>query len=118
MRVLSGALLTVPHAIRGQAGGLGQAGPGHGPNGAPGKAVATTVDPGRPWGWAVRAFMDDPSQPLYNTTKQKLLEGRQVFSQTITAFDVKAYCDGAAPSSIFPASRCSTRRSASTRLKK
>jgi 2-keto-3-deoxy-L-rhamnonate aldolase RhmA len=40
--------------------------------------------------------MDDPAQPLYNTTKQKMLEGRQVFSQTITSFDVKAYCDGAA----------------------
>ena len=40
--------------------------------------------------------MDDPTQPLYNTTKQKLLDGKQVFSQTITQFDVKAYCDGAA----------------------
>jgi 2-keto-3-deoxy-L-rhamnonate aldolase RhmA len=40
--------------------------------------------------------MDDPAQPLYNTTKQKMLDGRQVFSQTITSFDVKAYCDGAA----------------------
>lgn len=82
--------------LRGQAGGYGQAGPGHGPNGAPGKAVPAPIDPGRPWGWAVKAFMDDPSQPLYNTTKQKLLEGRQVFSQTITRFDVKAYCEGAA----------------------
>ena len=36
------------------------------------------VDAGRPWGWAVRAFMDDPTQPLYNTTKQKLLDGKQV----------------------------------------
>ena len=37
-----------------------------------------------------------PAQPLYNTTKQKMLEGKQVFSQTITQFDVKAYCEGAA----------------------
>ena len=89
-------LIVMPQALQGQAGGHGQAGPGHGPNGAPGKAVPTPIDPGRPWGWAVKAFMDDPTQPLYNTTKQKLLEGKQVFSQTITQFDIKAYCEGAA----------------------
>ena len=94
--LLAAVLLATPRVIEGQAGGLGQAGPGHGPNGAPGKATPIPVDAGRPWGWAVRAFMDDPSQPLYNTTKQKMLEGKQVFSQTITSFDVKAYCDGAA----------------------
>jgi hypothetical protein len=94
--VLAGVLIAVPQGVQGQAGGLGQAGPGHGPNGAPGKATATPVDPGRPWGWAVRAFMDDPAQPLYNATKQKMLEGKQVFSQTVTSFDVKAYCDAAA----------------------
>jgi 2-keto-3-deoxy-L-rhamnonate aldolase RhmA len=94
--LLAGALLVVPHGTYGQAGGYGQAGPGHGPNGAPGKATPIAIDPGRPWGWAVRAFMDDPTQPLYNTTKQKMLDGQQVFSQTVTSFDVKAYCDGAA----------------------
>jgi 2-keto-3-deoxy-L-rhamnonate aldolase RhmA len=94
--LLACVLVVKPERLQGQAGGHGQAGPGHGPNGAPGKAAPTPVDPGRPWGWAVRAFMDDPTQPLYNITKQKLLEGKQVFSQTITSFDVKAYCDGAA----------------------
>jgi 4-hydroxy-2-oxoheptanedioate aldolase len=94
--MLAGVMFATPHTLRGQAGGHGQAGPGHGPNGAPGKATPTPIDPGRPWGWAVRAFMDDPTQPLYNTTKQKMLEGKQVFSQTITQFDVKAYCEGAA----------------------
>lgn len=94
--LLASALLAVPQGMYGQAGVHGQAGPGHGPNGAPGKATPIPVDAGRPWGWAVRAFMDDPTQPLYNTTKQKMLDGRQVFSQTITSFDVKAYCDGAA----------------------
>ena len=89
-------LIVMPQALQGQAGGHGQAGPGHGPNGAPGKAAPTPIEPGRPWGWAVKAFMDDPTQPLYNTTKQKLLEGKQVFSQTITQFDIKAYCEGAA----------------------
>jgi 2-keto-3-deoxy-L-rhamnonate aldolase RhmA len=94
--LLACLVVVKPERLQGQAGGHGQAGPGHGPNGAPGKATPTPVDAGRPWGWAVRAFMDDPTQPLYNTTKQKLLEGKQVFSQTITSFDVKAYCDGAA----------------------
>ena len=94
--VVAGVMRASSPTLWGQAGGLGQAGPGHGPGGASGKATPIAVDPGRPWGWAVRAFMDDPSQELYNTTKRKLLEGKQVFSQTITQFDVKAYCEGAA----------------------
>jgi 2-keto-3-deoxy-L-rhamnonate aldolase RhmA len=93
---LMAGMLVSSQALWGQVGGLGQAGPGHGPGGAPGKATPTPIDPGRPWGWAVRAFMDDPDQPLYNTTKRKLLDGKQVFSQTITRFDVEAYCKGAA----------------------
>jgi 2-keto-3-deoxy-L-rhamnonate aldolase RhmA len=93
--VMAGVMMATSPALQGQAGGLGQAGPGHGPGGALGKASPIAVDPGRPWGWAVRAFMDDPNQELYNTTKRKLLEGKQVFSQTITQFDIKAYCEGA-----------------------
>ena len=93
--VMAALVVTTAPALLGQTGGWGQAGPGHGPGGAPGKASPFTVDPGRPWGWAVRAFMDDPNQELYNTTKRKLLDGKQVFSQTITQFDIKAYCDGA-----------------------
>jgi 4-hydroxy-2-oxoheptanedioate aldolase len=34
-------------------------------------------------------------QKLYNTTKQKLLEGKQVFSFTQTKFDIPAYCEAA-----------------------
>ena len=94
--IFAAAMLAMTQGLQGQAGGNGQAGPGHGPYGAPGKATPMPIDPGRPWGWAVKAFMDEPGQPLYNTTKQKLLEGKQVFSQTITQFDIKAYCDGAA----------------------
>ena len=94
--VIAIVMLASAQALNGQAGGLGQAGPGHGPGGAPGKATPMPIDAGRPWGWAVKAFMDDPAQPLYNTTKQKLIEGKQVFSQTITRFDVDAYCKGAA----------------------
>jgi 2-keto-3-deoxy-L-rhamnonate aldolase RhmA len=76
-------------------GGWGPAGPGHGKPSGPGTVAPIPVDPARPWGWAVRAFMDDPDQPLYNTTKQKLLQGRQVFSQTINRLDIDAYCKGA-----------------------
>ena len=50
------------------------------------------TDAGRPWGWAVRAFMQNPGQPLYNTAKRKLLDGKQVFSHTIARFDAEAYC--------------------------
>jgi 4-hydroxy-2-oxoheptanedioate aldolase len=33
--------------------------------------------------------------PLYNTVKQKLLEGKQVFSFTQTRFDIAGYCEAA-----------------------
>lgn len=35
------------------------------------------------------------SPKLYNTTKQKLLEGKQVFSFTQSKFDVAGYCEAA-----------------------
>ena len=53
----------------------------------------TPVDPGRPWGWAVRAFMDDPDRKLYNKAKAKLLRGEQVFSHTQSRFDTDQYCE-------------------------
>src|SRR5262245_45823130 len=89
-----GSLVVASSAAQGP-GGWGPAGPGHGKPSGPGTVAPIPVDPARPWGWAVRAFMDDPDQPLYNTTKQKLLQGRQVFSQTINRFDIDAYCKGA-----------------------
>src|SRR5579885_3549878 len=33
--------------------------------------------------------------PLYNTTKQKLLQGKQVFSFTQMKFDIPGYCEAA-----------------------
>ena len=33
--------------------------------------------------------------PLYNTAKQKLLEGKQVFSFTQSKFDIAVYCEAA-----------------------
>jgi hypothetical protein len=38
-----------------------------------------------------------PRSPLYNTAKQKLLDGKQVFSFTQSTFDVDGYCEKAAP---------------------
>lgn len=38
---------------------------------------------------------DAAKPPLYNTTKQKLLEGKQVFSFTQWQFDIPAYCEAA-----------------------
>jgi hypothetical protein len=46
--------------------------------------VVQPTDPGRPWGWAVRAYMENPDQQLYNRAKAKLLAGQQVFSHTIS----------------------------------
>ena len=50
------------------------------------------LDPGRPWGWATRAFMQNPNRKLYNTAKAKLLSGQQVFSHTQSAFSPEQYC--------------------------
>ena len=50
------------------------------------------LDSGRPWGWATRAFMQNPNRKLYNTAKAKLLSGQQVFSHTQSAFNPEQYC--------------------------
>jgi len=41
------------------------------------------------------AALAQPKPPLYNTAKQKLLEGKQVFSFTQTKFDIAGYCEAA-----------------------
>jgi 2-keto-3-deoxy-L-rhamnonate aldolase RhmA len=50
------------------------------------------LDPGRPWGWATKAFMTDPNRKLYNKAKAKLLSGQQVFSFTQSTFNPEQYC--------------------------
>ena len=47
----------------------------------------------RPQGWAVRASLNNPSAKLYNNAKQKLLDGKQIFTYTISRLDVKLYCE-------------------------
>ncbi|MES1166079.1 MAG: aldolase/citrate lyase family protein [Verrucomicrobiota bacterium] len=50
------------------------------------------IDPGRPWGWAVKAALEHPDEKLYNRAKAKLLDGKQVFGHSITHLDVDSYC--------------------------
>src|SRR5262245_32292285 len=49
----------------------------------------------QPQGWAVRASLAS-NRPLYNTAKQKLLDGKQIFSYAITRKDADLYCKVAA----------------------
>src|SRR3954453_14631117 len=44
---------------------------------------------------AALAQQGAPKAPLYNTAKQKLLEGKQVFSFTQSTFDIAGYCEAA-----------------------
>ena len=64
-------------------------------------AVATAVSLVVAWpaaaqreqGWAVRESLTNPNVPLYNTAKQKLLDGEQVFTYTIASRDPEFYCE-------------------------
>jgi 4-hydroxy-2-oxoheptanedioate aldolase len=51
-------------------------------------------DASLPQGWAVKEYLKqlNASLPLWNTTKQKLLDGKQIFSHTIARFDPDSYC--------------------------
>jgi 4-hydroxy-2-oxoheptanedioate aldolase len=44
-------------------------------------------------GWAVRASLNNPSARLYNNAKQKLLDGKQIFTYTISRLNVDLYCE-------------------------
>jgi len=93
--LLFGLAVVEPQAQQGRSGGRGAApagGRGAQPNGT---LVPKPLDPGRPWGWAVKAFMDDPNRTLYNTAKAKLLGGRQIYGHSISRFDPVAYCEQA-----------------------
>src|SRR5262245_56622666 len=58
-----------------------------------GQAPATPQ--ARPQGWAVRQSLNDPNAKLYNNLKQKLLDGKQVYTFPIRTFYVAAYCEAA-----------------------
>jgi 2-keto-3-deoxy-L-rhamnonate aldolase RhmA len=63
---------------------------------APGKGYLA-YDASRPQGWAVREYLAsiNAPAPLWNTAKQKLLDGKQIFSHTIDRLDVEGYCQAA-----------------------
>ena len=60
---------------------------------AVGLAVAGPAAAQQEQGWAVRASLTNPDVPLYNTAKQKLLDGGQVFTYTIASRDTEFYCE-------------------------
>ena len=64
----------------GRAGGAGVKHPN-------GTLTPIPLDAGRPWGWAAKAFMQNPKRKLYNTAKAKLFSGQQVFSHTQSQFN-------------------------------
>jgi 2-keto-3-deoxy-L-rhamnonate aldolase RhmA len=47
----------------------------------------------RPQGWAVRERLEHAEIPLYNTAKQKLLDGGKVYTFTIATPDPELYCE-------------------------
>jgi 4-hydroxy-2-oxoheptanedioate aldolase len=51
-----------------------------------------SLDPGRPWGWMVKAVMEHPQEKLYNRAKQRLLDGKQLTGHVIKTFDPATYC--------------------------
>ena len=58
-----------------------------------GLVVAWPAAAQREQGWAVRESLTNPDVPLYNTAKQKLLDGEQVFTYTIASRDPEFYCE-------------------------
>ena len=57
-----------------------------------GTMAITPVDPGRPWGWMVKALLEHPDQKLFNRAKQHLLEGKQLTGHVIKTLDPDTYC--------------------------
>jgi len=56
-----------------------------------------SYDAARPQGWAVREYLTaiNATLPLWNSAKQKLVDGKQIFSVTINSLDVEGYCAAA-----------------------
>ena len=85
----------------GRAGGAGVKHPN-------GTLTPIPLDAGRPWGWAAKAFMQNPKRKLYNTAKAKLFSGQQVFSHTQSR-SIPSSTARWRRITISPGSRCSTR---------
>src|ERR1700687_2908733 len=75
---------------------------GRGGQGAPAGPSSPYVAPDRskPMGWATREYLNNTlgwpaGKPLWNTAKQKLLDGKQLHSFSIAASDTERYCQNA-----------------------
>jgi 2-keto-3-deoxy-L-rhamnonate aldolase RhmA len=90
--ILLGLALAVAWPQAEQAAGGRQGGAATPVKHANGTLTPMPLDPGRPWGWATKAFMQNPNRKLYNKAKAKLLSGQQVFSHTQSAFNPEQYC--------------------------
>jgi 4-hydroxy-2-oxoheptanedioate aldolase len=60
---------------------------------APAPSTAQAASAAKPEGWAVRASLNNPTAPLYNKAKQKLLDGGQINTFAIDTRDPKKYCE-------------------------
>ena len=56
-------------------------------------AAAEELPPGGGWGQTYNFYKPDPSVPLYNTCKQKLLDGSKVFSCPVDRMNVEGYLE-------------------------
>ena len=84
----------------GRAGGAGVKHPN-------GTLTPNPLDAGRPWGWAAKAFMEDPKRKLYNTAKAKLFSGSRS-SAIPKASSIPSSTARWRHTTISPGSRCST----------
>lgn len=65
--------------------------------GAPGGKGYLVPDQGKPMGWAVRDYLNNTlgwpaGKPLWNTAKQKLLDGKKINAYSISTPDTQVYC--------------------------
>jgi 2-keto-3-deoxy-L-rhamnonate aldolase RhmA len=65
--------------------------------GAPGGKGYTVPDQGKPTGWAVRDYLNNTlgwpaGKPLWNTAKQKLLDGKKINAWTAGTPNTELYC--------------------------
>jgi 2-keto-3-deoxy-L-rhamnonate aldolase RhmA len=74
------------------AGGRGGAASVMGPGGTFGTFAPWVPDAARPIGYMVRNYLENPQAKLYNTAKQKLLDGGQINAFTESRNDPAEYC--------------------------
>jgi 2-keto-3-deoxy-L-rhamnonate aldolase RhmA len=95
--LIAGLMVAWPQA-QGRGGEAGSApaqtgrGSATGPGGSFGTFKPWVPDTARPVGYMVRNTMENPQGKLYNTAKQKMLDGKQVNAWTQSTPDPQQYC--------------------------